>query len=133
MTAKYLKNLIWQTLEHPRTRSQKYLYYFLNTLVVLSLLILLTEIFNHDFFHNNHNWFSLIEIFILTVFVANFTLLYYAKPGRKYIFTLRGFIDVLAILPSLILIAFGLEAVIPTGLVKFFKSFHLLHSQRFLK
>lgn len=127
-----MKDKIRNIVEDNTTRKGKIFDYFIQFLIVSSLVTFVIETLP-----NNSKWiieiFDFFELFCVVVFTLEYALrVYVAKKPLKYIFSFYGIIDFLAIFPFYLRSAYDLRALRIFRVLRIFRSLKLVRYNRAL-
>ncbi|WP_428026840.1 ion transporter [Arcobacter sp.] len=127
---------IIEFLDNPQTKLARYFSFVLIGLIYLSILNAIMSERYGLFFQTYEEYFNYLNNFILLFFTIELLVrLIFIKNRIKYIFSLYGLIDILAVIPELISLLFlpSLTGVIWIRAFKLFRIFRILKVIRLFK
>ncbi len=128
-----MKEKLRSFIEDNTTKAGRYFDYFIQTLIILSLIT-----FSIETLPNNSTQTTSVlrffEVFCVIIFSIEYILrIYVAKKPFKYIFSFYGFIDLLAILPFYLRTTIDLRAVRVFRVFRIFRALKLIRYNRALR
>lgn len=140
-----MKDKIYNLLAGQENKTNYFVDYFISTLIILSIIAIILESFE-NFNSEYHSWLRGFEIFSVVVFTLEYICRIWISdkvypdltPGqarRKYIFSVLGIVDFMAILPFYIpmIISLDLRFIRALRLLRLFRIFKLAHYSSSLK
>ncbi len=128
MSSVSYRERVWTFLEHPSTLFAYVTFFFLMTVVVISVIPITLEHFAAGFFLTNESWLSAIDKTCVLIFTLEYFLKVWAAPKRwKYIFSFYGLVDLLSIMP------FYLDLAVHNVLMHDLETLRVLRLMRLLR
>ena len=127
-----MRNELRILIEDNTTKGGKIFDYFIQILILTSLISFSIETFPNNSIETNQV-LLIIEIFCITVFSIEYILrIYVAEKPFKYIFSFYGIIDLLAILPFYLKASIDLRALRAFRIFRIFRALKLIRYNRAL-
>lgn len=127
-----MRNELRILIEDNTTKGGKIFDYFIQILILTSLISFSIETFPNNSIETNQV-LLIIEIFCITVFSIEYILrIYVAEKPFKYIFSFYGIIDLLAILPFYLKATIDLRALRAFRIFRIFRALKLIRYNRAL-
>lgn len=128
-----MRTWLWNILEDNTSRKGRIFDYFIQGLIMLSLIAFAVETLP-NLSQQTRNFLNVFELFCVVVFTAEYILrIYVAKNPLKYIFSFYGLIDLLAILPFYLSKTLDLRALRSFRVLRLFRAFKLVRYNKALK
>lgn len=127
-----MKKQLRSIIEDNTTRQGKYFDYFIQTLILLSLIAFTIETLPNNS-KNTIEFLSLFEFVCIIIFSIEYLLrVFFAKHPFKYIFSFYGIIDLLAIMPFYLKSVYDLRALRAFRIFRIFRAFKLIRYNKAL-
>lgn len=127
-----MKQKLRSIIEDNTTRKGKYFDYFIQSLILLSLIAFTIETLPNNS-ERTVQLLGLFELICIIIFSVEYLLrIFVAKKPLKYIFSFYGIIDLLAILPFYLKGAYDLRALRVFRIFRIFRAFKLIRYNRAL-
>ncbi len=129
-----LKRRLHQVIFEADTKSGKRFDIFLIILIILSVIIVMVES-DDTIFPQANRWLSIAEWGVTILFTVEYCLrIWIVDKPRKYIFSFFGVIDLLAILPTYLGLAFGgAQMLLVVRSLRLVRVFRVLKLTRYVK
>ena len=127
-----MKQKLRSIIEDNTTRKGKYFDYFIQSLILLSLIAFTIETLPNNS-ESTVQLLGLFELICIIIFSIEYLLrIFVAKNPLKYIFSFYGIIDLLAIIPFYLKGAFDLRALRVFRIFRIFRAFKLIRYNKAL-
>jgi len=127
-----MKQKLRSIIEDNTTRKGKYFDYFIQSLIILSLIAFTIETLPNNS-ESTVQLLGLFELICIIIFSIEYLLrIFVAKNPLKYIFSFYGIIDLLAIIPFYLKGAFDLRALRVFRIFRIFRAFKLIRYNKAL-
>lgn len=128
-----MKEKIRKIVEDNTTKSGKVFDYFIQILILLSLVAFTIETMPNTT-QQTVEWLYIFEVVCIVIFSLEYLLrVYVAKEPLKYIFSFYGFIDILAILPFYFRTAYDLRALRSFRVFRIFRTLKLIRYNKAMR
>lgn len=128
-----MRERLWNIIEDNTTRKGRIFDYFIQSLIMLSLVAFAVETLP-DLSQPTRDLLFGFEVFCVAVFTIEYVLrIYVAKNPLKYIFSFYGIIDLLAILPFYLTTTLDFRALRSLRILRLFRAFKLVRYNQALK
>jgi len=122
-----MKKQLWLILEDTTTKRGRYFDYFIQILILLSLVSFSLDTLP-NLSYNTRVFLDYFEVISIMIFTIEFLLrIYVSKKPLSYIFSFYGIIDILAILP------FYLNRVLDLRFLRAFRIFRIFRALKLLR
>ena len=122
-----MKKQLWLILEDTTTKRGRYFDYFIQILILLSLVSFSLDTLP-NLSYSTRVFLDYFEVISIVIFTIEFLLrIYVSKKPLSYIFSLYGIIDILAILP------FYLNRVLDLRFLRAFRIFRIFRALKLLR
>ena len=122
-----MKKQLWLILEDTTTKKGRYFDYFIQILILLSLVSFSLDTLP-NLSYNTRVFLDYFEVISIVIFTIEFLLrIYVSKKPLSYIFSFYGIIDILAILP------FYLNRVLDLRFLRAFRIFRIFRALKLLR
>jgi len=122
-----MKKQLWLILEDTTTKRGRYFDYFIQILILLSLVSFSLDTLP-NLSYNTRVFLDYFEVISIVIFTIEFLLrIYVSKKPLSYIFSFYGIIDILAILP------FYLNRVLDLRFLRAFRIFRIFRALKLLR
>ena len=122
-----MKKQLWLILEDTTTKKGRYFDYFIQILILLSLVSFSLDTLP-NLSYNTRVFLDYFEVISIMIFTIEFLLrIYVSKKPLSYIFSFYGIIDILAILP------FYLNRVLDLRFLRAFRIFRIFRALKLLR
>jgi len=122
-----MKKQLWLILEDTTTKRGRYFDYFIQILILLSLVSFSLDTLP-NLSYNTRVFLDYFEVISIVIFTVEFLLrIYVSKKPLSYIFSFYGIIDILAILP------FYLNRVLDLRFLRAFRIFRIFRALKLLR
>ena len=122
-----MKKQLWLILEDNTTKKGRYFDYFIQILILLSLVSFSLDTLP-NLSYNTRVFLDYFEVISIVIFTIEFLLrIYVSKKPLSYIFSFYGIIDILAILP------FYLNRVLDLRFLRAFRIFRIFRALKLLR
>ena len=122
-----MKKQLWLILEDTTTKRGRYFDYFIQILILLSLVSFSLDTLP-NLSYNTRVFLDYFEVISIVIFTIEFLLrIYVSKKPLSYIFSFYGIIDILAILP------FYLNRVLDLRFLRAFRIFRIFKALKLLR
>ena len=122
-----MKKQLWLILEDTTTKRGRYFDYFIQILILLSLVSFSLDTLP-NLSYNTRVFLDYFEVISIVIFTIQFLLrIYVSKKPLSYIFSFYGIIDILAILP------FYLNRVLDLRFLRAFRIFRIFRALKLLR
>jgi voltage-gated potassium channel len=122
-----MKKQLWLILEDTTTKRGRYFDYFIQILILLSLVSFSLDTLP-NINYNTRVFLDYFEVISIVIFTIEFLLrIYVSKKPLSYIFSFYGIIDILAILP------FYLNRVLDLRFLRAFRIFRIFRALKLLR
>ena len=122
-----MKKQLWLILEDTTTKRGRYFDYFIQILILLSLVSFSLDTLP-NLNYNTRVFLDYFEVISIVIFTIEFLLrIYVSKKPLSYIFSFYGIIDILAILP------FYLNRVFDLRFLRAFRIFRIFRALKLLR
>ena len=122
-----MKKQLWLILEDTNTKKGRYFDYFIQILILLSLVSFSLDTLP-NLSYNTRVFLDYFEVISIVIFTVEFLLrIYVSKKPLSYIFSFYGIIDILAILP------FYLNRVLDLRFLRAFRIFRIFRALKLLR
>jgi|TARA_B110000967_G_C18671891_1_gene453503 voltage-gated potassium channel len=122
-----MKKQLWLILEDTTTKRGRYFDYFIQILILLSLVSFSLDTLP-NLNYNTRVFLDYFEVISIVIFTIEFLLrIYVSKKPLSYIFSFYGIIDILAILP------FYLNRVLDLRFLRAFRIFRIFRALKLLR